>query len=87
MIVIGEKINGADFIDVCASVDVKTELATMKWLIDFVQDVVDTPIAIDSPDAGAAPALSTIRLSAMASGRKSGIWVSNRFHFRLPCAI
>lgn len=42
---------GADFIDVCASVDVKIELETMKWLIDIVQDVVDTPIAIDSPDA------------------------------------
>lgn len=43
---------GADFIDVCASVDVSVELETMKWLIDLVQDAVDTPIAIDSPDAG-----------------------------------
>jgi len=42
---------GADFIDVCASADVKIELETMKWLIDLVQEVVDTPIAIDSPDA------------------------------------
>ncbi len=42
---------GADFIDVCASVDVKIEMETMKWLIDLVQEVVDTPIAIDSPDA------------------------------------
>lgn len=42
---------GADFIDVCASVDVEIELKTIKWLIDLVQDVVDTPIAIDSPDA------------------------------------
>lgn len=42
---------GADFIDICASVDVKIELETMKWLIDLVQEVVDTPIAIDSPDA------------------------------------
>lgn len=42
---------GANFIDVCASVDVKFELETMKWLIDLVQEVVDTPIAIDSPDA------------------------------------
>ncbi len=42
---------GAHFIDVCASVDVKIELETMKWLIDLVQEAVDTPIAIDSPDA------------------------------------
>jgi 5-methyltetrahydrofolate--homocysteine methyltransferase len=42
---------GADFIDVCASTDVSIELETMKWLIDLVQEAVDTPIAIDSPDA------------------------------------
>lgn len=42
---------GATFIDVCASVDVGIELAVMEWLINLVQDVVDTPIAIDSPDA------------------------------------
>ncbi len=43
---------GSTFIDVCASVDVKIELETMKWLIDLVQDVTETPIAVDSPDAG-----------------------------------
>jgi len=42
---------GAAFIDVCASSDVEIELDTIKWLIDLVQEVVDTPIAIDSPDA------------------------------------
>ena len=42
---------GAHFIDVCASVDVKIELEVMQWLINLVQEVVDTPIAIDSPDA------------------------------------
>ena len=41
---------GADFIDVCASVDDDIELETMKWLIDIVQDAVDTPIAVDSPN-------------------------------------
>ena len=41
---------GATFIDVCASTDVSIELETMKWLIDLVQDVTDTPIAVDSPD-------------------------------------
>ncbi len=43
---------GAAFIDVCASTDVSIELETMKWLIDIVQDATDTPIAVDSPDAG-----------------------------------
>lgn len=42
---------GADFIDVCASTDVAVELETMQWLIDLVQEVTDTPIAIDSPSA------------------------------------
>ncbi|MDI3537365.1 MAG: 5-methyltetrahydrofolate corrinoid/iron sulfur protein methyltransferase, partial [Eubacteriaceae bacterium] len=29
---------GADYIDVCASVDDDIEMETMKWLIDIVQD-------------------------------------------------
>ncbi|MBF7097090.1 methyltetrahydrofolate cobalamin methyltransferase, partial [Alkalibacter sp. M17DMB] len=41
---------GATFIDVCASVDDDIELETMKWLIDLVQEVTDTPIAVDSPN-------------------------------------
>ena len=39
-----------DYIDVCASVDDYIELETMKWLIDLVQEVSDTPIAVDSPN-------------------------------------
>ena len=42
---------GADFIDVCASVDVG-EVETLGWLINLVQEVTDTPISVDSPDAG-----------------------------------
>ncbi len=42
---------GADFIDVCASVDTAIEVETMKWLIDLVQGVTETPVAVDSPDA------------------------------------
>lgn len=42
---------GADFIDVCASTDVRIELETLKWLIGLVQEVTDTPVAIDSPHA------------------------------------
>ena len=39
---------GADFIDVCASVEFE-ELETLRWMIDQVQSVTDTPISIDSP--------------------------------------
>jgi len=41
---------GAQFIDVCASVEDSIELETMKWLIDLVQEVTETPIAVDSPN-------------------------------------
>ncbi|ACL19937.1 dihydropteroate synthase DHPS [Desulfitobacterium hafniense DCB-2] len=40
---------GANFIDVCASTDVNIEVETLRWLIDLVQEVTDTPICIDSP--------------------------------------
>lgn len=42
---------GANYIDVCASTNVEVELETIKWLIDIVQAAVDTPIAVDSPNA------------------------------------
>ncbi len=42
---------GATYIDVCASVADEIEVETMKWLIELVQSVTDTPIAIDSPNA------------------------------------
>lgn len=42
---------GVDFLDVCASVDEKIEVETLKWLIELVQSVTDTPIAVDSPSA------------------------------------
>ena len=41
---------GVNFIDVCASVEDSIELETMKWLIDLVQAVTETPIAVDSPN-------------------------------------
>ena len=40
---------GAHYLDVCASVPEEQELEVMKWLIDVVQSVTDTPICIDSP--------------------------------------
>ena len=43
---------GANYIDVCAGADPSAERETLKWLIDIVQDAVDTPICIDSSDCG-----------------------------------
>ena len=42
---------GATFLDVCASVEEAVEVETLKWMIDLVQEVADTPICVDSPSA------------------------------------
>lgn len=42
---------GAAFLDVCASVEEAVETDTLKWMIDLVQEVTDTPVCIDSPSA------------------------------------
>lgn len=42
---------GADFLDVCASVEENVETQTLKWMIDLVQETTDVPICIDSPSA------------------------------------
>ena len=42
---------GATFLDVCASVEDAVEVETLKWMIDLVQEVTDTPICVDSPSA------------------------------------
>ena len=34
---------GVDYIDVCAPVDEEIEVETLKWMIDLVQEVTDTP--------------------------------------------
>lgn len=41
---------GANYLDVCAGTDPSIEVETLEWLIDLVQDTVDTPICIDSSD-------------------------------------
>ncbi|MDR1204399.1 MAG: methyltetrahydrofolate cobalamin methyltransferase [Peptococcaceae bacterium] len=41
---------GATYIDVCASTDPEIERDTLKWLMDIVQNAVDTPLCIDSSD-------------------------------------
>ena len=42
---------GADYLDICAGTAAAHEAGTLKWLIAQVQDAVDTPLCIDSPDA------------------------------------
>ncbi len=42
--------NGADFIDVNAGIFVGKETDYMKWLIQTVQENVDAPCCIDTPD-------------------------------------
>ncbi|MBF7095657.1 methyltetrahydrofolate cobalamin methyltransferase [Alkalibacter mobilis] len=41
---------GANFIDVCAGTAPDVELRTLNWMIDIVQEAVETPLCIDSPD-------------------------------------
>lgn len=41
---------GADYIDVCAGTAPDVEVETLKWLMDVVQDAVDKPLCIDSPN-------------------------------------
>lgn len=42
---------GATYIDCCASVPEETEVETLKWMIDCIQEVTDLPISVDSPSA------------------------------------
>ncbi|MGB9792793.1 MAG: methyltetrahydrofolate cobalamin methyltransferase [Thermacetogeniaceae bacterium] len=41
---------GADYIDVCAGTAPEVEVETLKWLMEIVQDAVDKPLCIDSPN-------------------------------------
>jgi 5-methyltetrahydrofolate corrinoid/iron sulfur protein methyltransferase len=52
--------NGADYIDVNAGVFVGKEADYLKWLVRTVQEVVDTPCCIDSPDPGAVVAALSV---------------------------
>jgi len=44
---------GANFIDVVAGTAPEKEVETLIWLMNIVQDAVDTPLSIDSPNARA----------------------------------
>lgn len=41
---------GADYVDVCAGTAPEVEVEALKWLMDVVQDAVDKPLCIDSPN-------------------------------------
>ncbi len=42
--------SGADYLDVCASTTPQVEVETLLWLIEIIQEEVDTPLCIDSPN-------------------------------------
>ncbi len=41
---------GAHYLDICASTKPEIEAETLVWLMNIVQDAVDTPLCIDSPN-------------------------------------
>lgn len=41
---------GANFLDVCAGGAPEMELEELTWLMNIVQDTVDTPLCLDSPN-------------------------------------
>jgi 5-methyltetrahydrofolate--homocysteine methyltransferase len=41
---------GADCLDVCAGTNPGVELETLEWLVSLVEDTVEIPICIDSPN-------------------------------------
>ncbi len=44
---------GADYLDVNCGNMVGQEIEIMRWLVETIQQAVDTPLCIDSPDEGA----------------------------------
>ena len=47
---IQQEVAGADYLDICAGVTSDKEYDVLCWLIDIVQENVEKPICIDSPD-------------------------------------
>jgi len=60
---------GAHYIDVCAGTDADVEREALTWLIEIVQDTVDTPLSIDSSDC-------ELLLDLMPLVKKTGIFNS-----------
>jgi 5-methyltetrahydrofolate--homocysteine methyltransferase len=42
---------GADYLDVAAGVRAEAEPETLEWLVEIVENTVETPLCIDSPNA------------------------------------
>jgi len=49
-IAVNQAEKGADFIDVNAGAFIHKEVEYLNWLVEVVQEVVDKPLALDSPD-------------------------------------
>jgi cobalamin-dependent methionine synthase I len=49
-IAVNQAKKGADFIDVNAGAFIHKEVEYLNWLVKVVQEVVDKPLALDSPD-------------------------------------
>jgi len=47
---------GANIIDVNAGTMREKEVASMEWLVKTVQEAVDVPLSVDSPDSAAVEA-------------------------------
>ncbi|MCR4436066.1 MAG: methyltetrahydrofolate cobalamin methyltransferase [Clostridiales bacterium] len=43
--------SGADYLDVCAGTSTDKEFEALCWLVDTVQEAVDIPLCVDSPNA------------------------------------
>jgi 5-methyltetrahydrofolate--homocysteine methyltransferase len=56
--------NGADYIDVNAGIFVGKEPEYLKWLVTTVQEAVDAPCCIDSPDPKAIEAALSVHKGA-----------------------
>jgi 5-methyltetrahydrofolate--homocysteine methyltransferase len=48
---------GVDYLDVAAGAPPEKELEALEWLVEIVENTVETPICIDSPDVAALAAI------------------------------
>ena len=62
---------GADVIDINAGTDITVEPKNMAWAVSVVQDAIDLPLCIDSPNP------ETIRAGFNACRNKSSAWANS----------
>jgi cobalamin-dependent methionine synthase I len=63
--------NGADVIDVNVGLHPKLEPDAMRWAVELVQDVVDLPLAVDSPNP------ETLLAGLQACREPQRVWVNS----------